>query len=375
MNELAALLTSFDVSVLFPVIKGIADTVGKFLSPVLLLIAIYIRLMETQVDGLVSGGKYGVALRDMVLWTFVLGAYYSIGAYVIEVFNPIYAWLDGFGSLKATMASFSAVIAKNKIAIDAGGITVWGLASSPYVVMAELFYFGSLIIVAFITAFLKVANVLVFGVAFIWGLIAIPISISTTFKILRGWAYLCAFALVWPIVQGLMMAIFALLFTTSTDTLMAVPDANPMLRAANIMMLFSVMHLLLAAVMVSAPFIANALVTNSPSAAAIVMPFVGAAVAAGAGSAMAAGAGSGRAHGVISRMVAGNATSSAGGPTARATPAGAVKPGVPASASPSESNDAGDRGGAVQSSSDAVRQKQRRRGVIVSQNMKKKGRA
>ena len=373
MNELAALLTSFDVSALFPVIKGLADTVGKFLSPVLLLIAIYIRLMETQIDGLVSGGKYGAALRDMVLWTFVLGAYYSIGAYVIEVFNPIYAWLDDFGSLKTTMASFSAVIAKNKITIESGGITAWGLASAPYVVVAELFYYGSLIIVAFITAFLKVANVLVFGVAFIWGLIAIPISISTTFKILRGWAYLCAFALVWPIVQGLMMAIFAMLFTASTDTLMAVPDADPMLRAANIMMLFSVMHLLLAAVMVSAPFIANSLVTNSPAAAAIVMPFVGAAVAAGAGTAMAAGEGTGKAHGVVSRMVAGNSTPSSGGPTARFASAGAVAPGTAAGASPSAGGDGGNTGGTVQSS-DAARQKQkqRRRGVIIRQQMKKR---
>jgi len=370
MNELASLLTSFDVSALFPVIKGLADTVGKFLSPVLLLIAIYIRLMETQIDGLVSGGKYGAALRDMVLWTFVLGAYYSIGAYVIEVFNPIYAWLDDFGSLKATMASFSAVIAKNKIAIESGGITVWGLASAPYVVVAELFYYGSLIIVAFITAFLKVANVLVFGVAFIWGLIAIPISISTTFKILRGWAYLCAFALVWPIVQGLMMAIFAMLFTASTDTLMAVPDADPMLRAANIMMLFSVMHLLLAAVMVSAPFIASSLVTNSPSAAAIVMPFVGAAVAAGAGSAMAAGTGTGKTHGIIRRMVAGNATPSSSGPTARFASAGAVKPSATAT-SPAGGGDGGDTGGTVQSS-DAAREKQRRRGVIIRQQTKKR---
>jgi hypothetical protein len=47
------------------------------------------------------------------------------------------------------------------------------------------------------------------------------------------------------------------------------------------MMLFAVMHLLLGAVLVSSPFLANALVSNSSAVAGIVMPFVAAATAAG----------------------------------------------------------------------------------------------
>jgi len=128
MNDLAALLSSFDVKILFDIAKSIADAVGLYLSPVLLLMAIYIRLMETQVDALASGGKYGTALRDMMIWTFVLGSYYSIGAYVIEFVNPIYAWLDSFGSLSKTMESFSTIMAKSKLSIESGGITLIGLA-------------------------------------------------------------------------------------------------------------------------------------------------------------------------------------------------------------------------------------------------------
>ena len=230
MNDLAALLSSFDVKILFDIAKSIADAVGLYLSPVLLLMAIYIRLMETQVDALASGGKYGTALRDMMIWTFVLGSYYSIGALVIGFVNPIYTWLDSFGSLGKTMEAFSTIMAKSKLSIDSGGITLIGLASAPYVVIAELFYYGTLILVAFLTAFLKIANVMTFGIAFIWGLIAIPISISTTFRILRGWAYLLGFALVWPVVQGLLMAMFSMLFAGSSETLMTLPDADPMLR-------------------------------------------------------------------------------------------------------------------------------------------------
>ncbi len=388
MNDLAALLSSFDVKILFEIAKKIADAVGLYLSPVLLLVAIYIRLMETQVDALTSGGKYGTALRDMMLWTIVLGSYYAIGAYVMEFFNPIYTWLDSFGSLSKTMESFSAIMAKNKLTIDSGGITLIGLASAPYVVIAELFYYATLILIAFLAAFLKIANVLTFGVAFIWGLIAIPISISTTFKILRGWAYLLGFALVWPIVQGLLMAMFSMLFASSAETLMAMPEADPMLRAANIMMLFAVMHLLLGAVMVAAPFIANTLVTNASAATGIVMPFVGAAVGAATGTAMAGHAAAKKGYAGMHDLagkIPGNSSITKSGPTPRmAAPAARLS----AQAGPrftANQDGQGVSGSAAAGAAtddtlmapvpDAVQQqkRQQRRGTIIRQQLKSRG--
>ena len=284
MNDIATLLTSFDVSVIYAVSHKLADAVGMYLSPTLLIISIYIRLMETQIDAFAGTGKYGTALRDMMLWSFVLGSYYAIGNLIIDFVNPIYTWLDGFGSLTSTMKSFSHVLEQNKIASDNSGITLIGILSAPYALIAMLLYYFTLVIVAFIAAFLKIANALTFGVAFVWGLIAITVSISTTFNILRGWGLLLAFSLVWPIVQGLLMAMFAMLFTNSASTLMQIPDADATVRIANIMMLFAVMHLILAAVMVAAPFIANALVSNTSAASSIVMPFVAAATAAGVGA-------------------------------------------------------------------------------------------
>ena len=122
-----------------------------------------------------------------MLWSFVLGSYYAIGNLIIDFINPIYTWLDGFGSLTSTMKSFSHVLEQNKIASDNSGITLIGILSAPYALIAMLLYYFTLVIVAFIAAFLKIANALTFGVAFVWGLIAIPVSISTTFNILRGW--------------------------------------------------------------------------------------------------------------------------------------------------------------------------------------------
>lgn len=281
MNGLAELLLSFDVSILFTVSHRLATAVATYLSPVLLIVSIHIRIMETQVDALVGTGKYGTAIRDIALWTFVLGAYFAIGNYLVEFLNPIYAWVDSFGSLQATMGSFEKILEKNRVDSLGDSVSMINVVSSPYLVIAMFLYYASLVVVAFMSVFLKIANVMTFGFAFIWGLVAIPISISTTFRILRGWALLLGFAIAWPFVQGLLMAMFAMLFTNAADVLVANPDAATTLRAANLMMLFAVMHLLLGAVLVSAPFIANAVVANVPAASGIVMPFVGAAAAAG----------------------------------------------------------------------------------------------
>ena len=292
MNNLADLIRSFDVSILFGIIQSIANAVGMYLSPFLLVVAIYIRVMETQLDSIVTGGKYGAALRDMIIWSFVLGSYFALGNLIFDFFNPIYKWIDQWGSVSATMTTFSDLVDKAKAANAAKGLSFEGVATSvvasPYVIVTTLMYYVTLVVVGFLEVFLKVANVLVFGVAFIWGLIAIPVSISTTFRILRGWGLLVAFALVWPIVQGLIMGMFSALFINAANTLTTTPDPNGVMLVANLMLLAAVAHLLLAAVMIASPLVANALVSNASAAAGVVMPFVGAAVAAGVGTAVAA---------------------------------------------------------------------------------------
>ena len=66
MKALAELLNSISLEVVFRAGYGIADAVGKFLAPVLLIVSMYIRLMETQLNALTGSGKYGTALRDQL---------------------------------------------------------------------------------------------------------------------------------------------------------------------------------------------------------------------------------------------------------------------------------------------------------------------
>lgn len=282
MNSIATLLTSLDVSILFAVAYAIAKAVATFLTPVLLVVSISIRMLETQAGVLVGSGKFGTAVRDIALWTFVLGAYFMLGNLLIDFFNPIYAWVDRYGSLNQTTAVLEALMKQNKIDSAADGLSITNILASPLVLFAMFFYYATLILLAFLTVFLKLANVMAFGLAFIWGLVAIPLSISQTFKILRGWALLLAFSLAWPFVLGLCMMMFSLLFENAAHSLMQMPESSTTLRAVNLYLLFAVLHLVLVAVLVAAPLIANSLVANAPSGVGVVMPFAGAAMAAAA---------------------------------------------------------------------------------------------
>lgn len=282
MNGLISFLSGLDLAPLYTIIQGLARDVAQFVSPTLLLIAIYTRTLETQLDSLVTGGRWAAALRDMAGWGVVLGLYGAIGYYLIDFMNSIYAWADSKGSLDALMKTFSDILAKWSDKLSIKDLSVTNLLSTPVVLFTGLAYYLTLILATFVAMFLKVANVLVYGFAYIWGLIAIPMSITRTFALNRGWALLMGLSLLWPFVQAMFLAVFTVLFSNAANVIVADPDMNPALALSNVYMLFSVMHLLLIAVLIASPFIAQALVANAPAAAGVVTPFVGAAIAAGA---------------------------------------------------------------------------------------------
>ncbi len=276
----------FDFSPIFKVEHDLATMIAASVTPVLLIVAIYIRVMETQVDAIVSGGKWGHALKDIVLWTVVLGSYFAIGNYLIDLANPIYAWFDGKGSIDLVMKTFSDLKAANSKNLDLGSAMTAVLGGSLYVLVTGFLYYISLAVVSFVSVFLAIAHAILFGLALCWGLVAIPISISERLRILRGWAYLTGLVISWPIVQGLLTAMFTGLFLHAA-TQMQTPQANAVFQLGDLQLLFAILHLVFTAVLVAAPFVANALVANSPTAAAAVAPFVSAAIAAGVATATA----------------------------------------------------------------------------------------
>jgi hypothetical protein len=378
-DGIALLISNLDVSSIYRSSGAIAKVLSVSLSPVLLIIAIYIRILRDSLDTFSSNssGMWSRAVRDFVMWGIVLALYFGFGNLIINFANDIYRWADEIGGLKlltSDMSAASKVIDAKLKAQSMGSSFLTGLATGAGTLsfITGLFYYLSLLIVAFLVAALKIAHALIFGFAFIWGLIAIPLSVSQSIKLLRGWALLLGFALLWPLVQALLIA---LIRPTMIGALLMISnaDANAGVEMMSADLIMTVLNLLFAATVIAAPYLTSALVNNSPAAATMVTPFVSAALA---GVAAAAGGAQGSAK--MARQYLGQepksllktassaARGSFGGDSAGSSPRPAAEVASPgATVSPSA---------AASSSPDVAEaaKRQQRRGVILSQNKSRK---
>ena len=141
------------------------------------------------------------------------------------------------GSLDMLMKSYSDIMKKWSDRLNMDDLSLASLVSTPVVMFTGLAYYMTLILATFVALFFKVANVQVYGVAYIWGLIAIPMSISTTFSILRGWGLLMGLALLWPFVTSLFLAIFASLFANAAGIVAEDTTINAAIALSNIYLL------------------------------------------------------------------------------------------------------------------------------------------
>lgn len=383
MNSLVTFLAGLDLAPLYTIIQSLARDVAMYISPTLLLIAIYTRTVETQLEGLVSGPNWAAAIRDMVGWGVVLGLYGAIGYYIIDFMNSIYAWGDAQGSLETLMKVFSDILQKWSNKLNYEDINLSTLVSTPVVLFTGLMYYVTLILATFVSMALKVANVLIYGFAYIWGLIAIPMSITRSFRILRGWGLLIGMALIWPFVQSMFLAVFTVLFKNAAAGIVADPTLNTAIALSNVYLLFSVMHLLLMAVLIASPFVAQALAANAPAAAGVVTPFVGAALAAGAITAKASEKTGGAVTDRVRSVFGGRASAASPTPSPRAASRASARPATGFNASGGASQpetieaSAPAASAAVSSSNGGVgdklrRQRQDRRNAIVRQQLKRR---
>ena len=295
LDDIALAISNLDVSGVYSGVGQIAKITGASITPILLLMAIYIRSLEASLDmfGSNSSGRWTRAVRDIVLWTAVLASYFAICQLVINFANELYKWGAEIGSLDAITKDMNAaiqsrVIKRNKEGFISTIITLAATGGGVFSSITAFFFYLSLLVVAFLSAFLKIAHALTFGVAFIWGLIAIPISISQGFKLLRGWALLFGLALLWPFIQALLIAMLRPVFATALNAIVT-QDTNSGVDMMSTELLFTVLNLVFGATLVAAPFLANALISNTSAAHAIVAPFVAAALAGATGAANAAG--------------------------------------------------------------------------------------
>jgi hypothetical protein len=356
-----SIIAALDISIAYDTVYAFAASVAAVITSVLFVLAIFIRITETQLDGLESGGKWGKAIKDIFVYGTAIAVYFAAFGLIAAFANPIYAWIEQTGSISAVTDRFNSVIAaiKLKRADQDWFDFIFGAAAKPVQFLSVAFYFLTLLAALFITLFLKIAHAFGFGVAFVWGLIALPMSVTSNLKLLRGWGYLTGFILAWPLVQGLIISLFAPMFHNAADQLVKDINTNAEWNVVSIHILFGVSHLILAAILVAAPLITALLIANAPAGGALVIPFAGAAV--GALTALAKG----------KHRIPWNGSTSPNAPASLRTTPRPVAPSMPRSdiGGPRSSNSApiGDTAKDVARAITERKRKQARRGAILNQ--------
>jgi len=271
----------------------IAHTLMATVTPSLFVIALYTRLLETQSDAVMGAGRFSQALKDMAVWGTVLVVYFAIGNLVAHYLNAFYAAMARIGSLHAVAQQMAALLK----AAAKGPSGPWGtlkeINALPLRIATVLLYYATLVMTTFLEALLRIAQAIGYEVAFLYGLIAIPLALSRTFSLVRGFAKLMGFFVLWPVVQALLLAVFSPIFTRAIADLQRLlgPSAYMIIYAH---MLFTVLNLILCAVLLAAPYITASLVENAGAAHPIVSPYLGALT--GTGTTMALGLGQGAAR-------------------------------------------------------------------------------
>ncbi|MFQ5470970.1 MAG: hypothetical protein ACE5EH_11810 [Gammaproteobacteria bacterium] len=267
--------------------KAAASYFAMYITPFLLVIAIGIRTLEIQVDAVASGsGKWGIFIKDIGVWATVLAVYFSLASLINDVFTLLYEHFAEKGSLGRLMELFNMVQSQMESSTaESGGILDGAVSFIGDVVgrIAYGVYYMSFVVVSFVASFLQSAHAMAYAFAIIWGLVAIPMSITTSFKLLSPWAKFTGIILIWPIIHYIIFALFMPIFTNAVNVLLgdSVSVFDIGMDKLQIYVLFTIINFIAISLITSAPFIAQSLITSG-SISGIVAPFTAAGISAAA---------------------------------------------------------------------------------------------
>lgn len=292
MKAIELLVLSLDPSRVYHFGEQVAWTVFTSITPVLLVIAVAVRTLETQLDTTTSMGKWERAIRDFFLFGFLIGSYFGIMMMFNVLMNEIYVMTHDLGNLKMIAQQMKRLLSEANKGGDGAFDSAIGYAISlyedPLSVIMTIFFWATNLFVISTHVILKGAHGMIYTFVLIYGLMAIPLSITSNFKLLKGWATLLGGTLLWPIVEGLLMGFFGVLFQDAAQEIINAGGVLAYENDGNFKAFFSVVNVTLAFMMILAPVISAYLVANANSMFALVAPFASGAMSIGLG-ALAAG--------------------------------------------------------------------------------------
>ncbi|MFQ5598874.1 MAG: hypothetical protein ACE5GK_12615, partial [Nitrospiria bacterium] len=277
MKALELLVSSLDPSMMYRSGEHVAQVVFTYITPILLVISVAVRTLETQLDTTTSMGKWERAIRDFFLFGFLIGSYFGIMMLFNDLMNEIYQVTHELGNLEMLSKQMKRLLAKanqgggGAISQGIGNITAW--ATDPIRWIMSIFYWASNLFLISTHVFLKGAHGIIYSFVLVYGLIAIPLSITSGFKLLKGWATLLGGTLLWPIVEGLLMGFFGVLFQDAAQQVINAGGAIAYENDGDFKAFFTVVNVVLAFLMIMAPVISAYLVANANAMFALVAPF------------------------------------------------------------------------------------------------------
>ncbi len=254
--------------------RPVADLMMRTVTPSLFVVALYTRLLEAQLDAIAGSGQLARALRDVAAWGVGLLIYFSAGDLIVHYLNALYGAMARIGSLSLVATQMAALLTVANHGPSGLWATIKEVNALPLRLTTVFIYYTTLVVTTFLEVLLRIAQAIGYEFSFLYGLIALPLAVSRNFSLLRGFAKLMGFFVLWPIVQALLLAVFAPIFTHAVATLQGLLGRSDYMTVYA-HMLFTILNLVLAAVLIAAPYVTAVLVENAGAGRSLVEPYLG----------------------------------------------------------------------------------------------------
>ena len=254
------------------------------ISGVLIILALGFRWIEEQAALLKDGkNKLSNAMVTVVLVAVGVGLYHVLVAVIIDFFNAIYGSIGNSDNLMYLGRQLDELM--SKLQGKEYSFSLSEVVNGAYFIFAMVIYAVTYGILVFTTIFMRISHALLVTFAVFWGAVALPMSITTGFKMLSSLRVIALTTLFWPIVDAFFIYLISATFFDAMISANA--EVSSMTNWDLAVMLFylaifSIINLILTATTISAPFIAQGLANGTGNVTGMIASFAGAGIAAGA---------------------------------------------------------------------------------------------
>ena len=272
------LLEHFGTELVYEYSHHFATYIASWLSPLLLLLAIVYAFAFNQFQLITSNqGRTAEVLYNAIFYGLVLSLYFLLGMYAFEWFNALYSLGGDSGDLRALTSEMDRLyqLVEGR---EADVINDWSdIFKLPGFLVVWGFYYASYLFLVAMIMLMRFAHAALFGVIYVWGTIAIPLSASMQWKLVGHWLSLFSFVLFWPFVEGLMIMLISGMFTVGIErSFSGAPDASQISALFSYYSVFSVLNILLISVVLSAPAITGIILARNEGLSRALVPYLAA---------------------------------------------------------------------------------------------------